>query len=387
MKHPKLKNALLCRILTYVVVLGGFIAPIVLIACIPAINDMIKLALIITLSVGLIVYIVKNFVVLMSMDVMLASLHCYNTARTQFPFAKSPEKIEKRLRRYGKDCKADGIYPQAHMIRYSFSSPFTIYSKGIERIALVYHTEFLDKEKYIAIANSAKSSSNALSGRKRALFLDSSQKRAPLNRVTVMFIFAKRVDEALLSNLYKTVSSQDGDGYKIAFVPCVIDLEKRVCVFNCLREPYFGYAYPVKNRGIRLVRKCVFGGKLPLRNNPYRVEPVKKTDTEQSLWSFWHATKKELITDEKEAKKRFESMESSQIILKDDMLYIKWGSKGACVPLETDEEKRTVEVGSVIAWDYPKQNTISKKDIADMERLIFKYFQERGFTCTFDDES
>jgi hypothetical protein len=386
MKFPKLKNALLCRILTYVVVLGSFGLLVALVACIPFIPDAIRVAIILALTIGLIIYLFSNFTVLMSMDVMLAALHCNNTSRRQFPVSVNSKRIEKRLKLFGKSCVSKGVHPEAHMIRYKLSPSMTVYARGIEKVVCVYHTDILDKDGYDAIARSAKSISNSLSGKKKVLFSDSSQKNAPLNRVTVMIIFAKRVDDRLWSKLYETVSSQDGDGYKISFIPCVIDENRGQCVFNCLREPYFGYAYPVKNRGIRLVRKLVFGGRLPLRGNNSFIPPSKDIDTEQSLWAFWRQMKKELIDDDKAEKKCFEALEHAQILIKDEMLYIKWGARGACVPIDIDEEEHIADVGDLIAWHYSRSNPISKKDRADMKEIIKQHLENEGFTCNFLDE-
>ena len=84
LKSPKLNNALLCRILVYVVVLGGFIAPIIIVANLKFVPEAIKVIVGIGLAVGLLIYLIKNFVLLMAMDVGLAMLHCHNTARKQF---------------------------------------------------------------------------------------------------------------------------------------------------------------------------------------------------------------------------------------------------------------------------------------------------------------
>ena len=75
MKFPKLKNALLCRILVYVVVLGGFIAPIMIVANLKVVPEAIKVIVSIGLAVGLLIYLLKNFALLMAMDVGLAMLH------------------------------------------------------------------------------------------------------------------------------------------------------------------------------------------------------------------------------------------------------------------------------------------------------------------------
>ena len=59
MKFPKLKNALLCRILVYVVVIGGFIAPIIIVANLKFVPEAVKVIVGIGLAVGLLIYLLK----------------------------------------------------------------------------------------------------------------------------------------------------------------------------------------------------------------------------------------------------------------------------------------------------------------------------------------
>ena len=58
MKIPQLKNALLCRILVYVVVLGGFIAPIIIVANLNFVPVAIKIITGVTLAIALLVYLI-----------------------------------------------------------------------------------------------------------------------------------------------------------------------------------------------------------------------------------------------------------------------------------------------------------------------------------------
>ncbi len=78
MHFPQLKNALFCRILVYIVVLGGFLAPIIIVANLKFVPEAVKIIVGIGLAVGLLVYLFKNFVLLMTMDTMLAMLHCHD---------------------------------------------------------------------------------------------------------------------------------------------------------------------------------------------------------------------------------------------------------------------------------------------------------------------
>lgn len=386
MNFPKLKHARLCRILTYAVVIGAFIIPIIIIANISIIPIKIKFITGMLLIVGLIIYMLKNFMVLMCMDLMLAILHCYNTARKEFtlPDLFSVEKTEKRISRFGKSYPPTALYPQPKTLRYKLNTPITVYSSGIEKVIAIYHTDFLDKDGYKAIFSSAKVNSKALTGMKKPIFLDKEQKKSPLNRVTIAFIFANKVDESLRSDLFDLVCKEKGDEEEISFLPCVIDLERRVCIFDSLRIPYVGYSYAVKNRGIRIIRKYIFGGKLPLKHNQNMLYmPNDDINPEESLWSFWHKLNKEFVLDEKNDKRRFNSMSHREIILEDDCLYIKWEERGISAGVEFIEDSRTAEVALIDLWNYPKSNKVSKKALEEIKKTISIYIAGLGYTTKF----
>ena len=385
MKIPQLKNALLCRILVYVVVLGGFIAPIIIVANLNFVPVAIKIITGVTLAIALLVYLIKNFVLLMAMDIGLATLHCNNTARKRFALPRlfAVKKVENRILKFGKPCSPIAISPKPHLLQYKSNAPLTIYSSGIEKVIAVYYIDLLDKNQYHSIINSATANSNSLKGKKKHRFLDKSQKKSPLNRVTVIFIFAKQVDPDFRDHLFKAVCQNGGDGFDTATIPCVVDLETQLATFDSMRIPYIGYQYPVKNRGIKLIRKCLFNGKLTFANSPDAVDPIKDIDPEQSLWSFWRNMKKEFISDEKETKKRYENMAHKELIFDDGYVYLKWEDKGIWVSVELDEETKFAEIDEIDSWYYPKQNKIAKTTIKEIKGIINSYFAELGYTTRF----
>ena len=385
MKFPKLKNALLCRILVYVVVLGGFIAPIIIVANLNFVPEKIKIITGVTLAIALSIYLIKNFMLLMAMDMGLATLHCNNTARKRFalPLSFAVKKVENRILKYGKPCSPIAIVPSPHMLQYKSNAPLTIYSSGIEKVIAVYHIDLLDKNQYHSIINSATANSNSLKGKKKNRFLDKSQKKSPLNRVTVIFLFAKQVDPNFRDNLFNAVCQNGGDGFDTATIPCVVDLETQFATFDGMRIPYAGFQYPVKNRGIKLIRKCLFNGKLTFANSPDAIYQIKDTDSEQSLWSFWRNMKKELISDEKETKKRYEKMVHKELIFDDGYIYLKWEDKGIWVSVEIDEKTKIAEIDAIDYWYYPKENKIAKTTIKEMKGIINSYFAELGYTTKF----
>ena len=385
MEFPKLKNAALCRILVYVVVLGGFIAPIIIVANLNFVHENIKIAVGVAFAVALVIYLIKNFMLLMAMDIGLATLHCNNTARKRFALPESftVKNVENRISKFGKPYSPIAISPKPYLLQYKSNAPMTIYSSGVEKVFAVYYIDLLDKNQYHAIINSATANSNALKGKKKQRFLDKSQKKSPLNRVTVIVIFAEHVEAVFRNKLFKTVCQNGGDGFDTATIPCVVDLETRFATFNSKRIPYVGFQYPVKNRGIKLIRRCLFNGKLTLANSPDTVDPIQDIDPEQSLWRFWRYMKKELRSDEKEEKKRYEKMVHKELIFDDGYIYLKWEDKGIWVSVELDEETKIAEIDEIDFWYYPKQNKIAKTTIKEMKEIINAYFAELGYTTRF----
>lgn len=384
---PKLKHPRLCRLLTFVIVVGGFLLPFIIVCFFPVIPDGTKAAILIACLCALLVFLLKEFLFLMASDMFLASLSCYRTARTQYklPAHSTLPKMERRIAHFGTECAPTAIQPQPDHLRYSFRSPWTVYSSGIERVVAAYHVQMLDADTYRSIFSSAKANSKALTGRKKALFLDKQQKKAALNRVTVIVIFAKQVDPRLVGNLYKLVCQQNGDAFDNAVLPCVIDLSRGICTFNSLRMPYIGFGYAVINRGVRLIRRFILGGKFPLTGNQYFVSKKDSISLDQSLWSFLKTTRKELIADERETAKKLKRMADKEIRLEDDFLYLKWGERAVILPTELHSETQTVCLEDIRLWSYPKSHPIDKNTIQSVKERIHAYYKERGISVTYSD--
>lgn len=387
MRYPKLKQAGLCRVLPYAVVLGGFLLPVILVWLLPVVPEAVKALVTFGVLIALLVYLYRNFLVLMALDMTLAMLRCRSAARTRYdlPPDSSASRIEKRVSRYGTKCAPAPILPQPTDLRYRFGSSNTIYARGIEKVVAVYRADLLDADTYRAIFSSAKTNSQALTGRKKPLLLDKAQKKSPLNRVTVIVILAKRVDTGLSGKLYEFVCKQCGDAYEDSIVPCVIDMEHQACVFNSLREPYVGLAYPVKNRGIRLVKKLVFGGRIRLNGNDCFLDPVIALDPETSLWDFWKELRYECVLSEKEITTRFEGMADREILFIEDTLYIKWGDQGIILNAELDPEQKKAKVEPIECWSYPKANPIGKKTIRELRQAVTDYFAGQCYAAEFTD--
>ena len=383
MNQPKLKYPRLCRILTYVVVIGAGLLPIFLVFQFP-VPDIIKIIVLLASLIGLLIYLVKNFMILMMMDMMLAMLSCYRTARKLYylPKNRTADAIRRSILRYGTGCDPAPIKPTPSALRYKFGNPMTVYNSGIERVVAAYEVDLLDRDMYRDIFSSAKVNSKALIGRKKAKFLDSQQKKQPLHRVTVILILAHKVDPTLSTELYDLVCKQCGDENENCIVPCVVDLENHTCVFNCLRVPFVGFGYAVKNRGIRIIKNRIFGGFLPL-SNEHTLPPVKDADPEMSLWDLWKELHHQFVGAERKTKRQFEAMDEREVRIVDDQLFLKWDQRGVCQEIQMDAEKKTVKVEPVTNWTYPKSQPIGKKLIQKITDHINDYFTKNGYSVVF----
>ena len=387
MNFPKLKNALFCRILVCISVLGGLFVPMIILPILTFIPEIIRVIALIVFVICFLVYVIKNAAVLIALDLGLATIHCYNKARKHFTLPPSfdEQEAEYKISRIGLGYEPLPILPLPELFRYKSTAPMTVYSSGIEKIVLTYHTEFLDKELYHSIINSAHANSNSMKGKTKHRFLDKAQKEAPLNRAMVVVIFAKRVEEKLRRDLSDMVCKNTGDGFDTSFLPCVVDAEKQICTFDSMCVPYIGFQYAVKNRAVNIIRKYLFDKKFTFDNSSEMLEPIKDLYPEQTLWSFWKNLKKDLVLHDKELKSRFEKMKHEDIIFEDEYIYMKWNDNGIWMDVEIDEELKTAEIDHIDMWDYPKSNKIGKDTVKELEKRICAYFAKLGYTVKFID--
>lgn len=386
MRFPQLKYPRICRLTPYIVVVGCAAVPIGVVACLPM-PDLLRAFLIIGILIGLLVYMIKNFAVLMGLDIFLSLLCCERTARKQYtlPARRSAEAIRHSVLRYGKQCQPLSEAPQPSALRYKATSSMTVYCRGIERVLAAYEVEQLDLNTYFNILRTGKSNSAALTGRKKLLLTDPSQKKAPLHRVTVILILAHRVDPKLAEGLYDRVCKQCGDEDENCTLPCVVDLSRGICTFNSLRVPYVGFSYAAKNRGIRIIKKCVFGGNWNLYHSPDLVHMAADQDPERSLWDLWKEVLCTMADSDKDIHRQFEAMDTKTIHLDEDSLFLKWDEQGILQEILRDPESKTVKVAQVTNWFHPVDRPISKKTIGEMCGYITSYFEKQGYTVKFVD--
>lgn len=383
MRFPKIKNALLCRLTVYAVVLGTTALLILAVSLMNFIPPEYRVILGFVILVGLVIYIIKNFMVLMSLDILFATMHCMLKARKQYnlPELYTFERAKIRASRYGKRRKPINYDPAPETLTYRFRKAYTIQEKGRESVIAMYQTDYLDAETYRRICGSAKANSRSLTGMKNPKMFDPKADKLPVSRVAVAVISAKQIDAGLFFVLYDKVCKQLGDEVHNAFMPCIIDESRRICFFDGMSIPNVGFGMGIKNEGIKIIRKCVFGGKIDVSENEYCVSP-KEEDTDETLWTVWRDLKK---SDQSGAKKVLKKMENKQIKFEDYTLYIKWDERGVSSFVELDEENRVAKIWEFESWEYPKSNPISKEIRAKLEQMAADYFSKLGYDTEFSE--
>ena len=326
--------------------------------------------------------------------IQLNMLGCYSRARKWYPLPSSfsAEALKRKLARYGAECEPAAVSPRPDVLRYGSSPSAFVDASGIETVVAWYHADELDERLYLQMKSAAKFNAKKLEGQKHYHIVDRQQRKAPLNRCTVMIVCAARVEEAFRQELYKTVCKGLGDEFDHAFLGCVLDLEQKICTFDSLRVPHIVLAgtAPAKNRGIALIESLVFDHHLPLDTAAERPEKhawIKDLDPEMTLWEFLRAQKQELGLIDTENQKQFKKMQHGEVALVDDLLFIKWHERGTLTAVEPDDTLGRVTVAPLLYWDFPKANQISKKDLQALRNRIALFYAERGYVCEFQSDS
>ena len=385
MNHPKIKHPLLCRTLIYVLVISALLLPVAIVIFPSFIPTGAKIGLVIAILLVFLVLIFKNMLKLMYIDARLAVISSHNSARKSWSLPKgaSAERIEKRTQKLGKSYTPLAIEPIPESLTYRFITPLTVYYCGIEIVSMTYRTDLLTRDGLFKIMKSARENSEALKETKKALFNIKLQKGTPLSRVTLPLIFAEKVEGELSCELFDILTKEADEGMETAFMPCIIDLEKRKVVFDSLRDPYVGFSYPAKNRGYKLINKTVFGGCLRPRNSSDTLPPLENHDPEMSLWRFIREMGKDLNEEKIKTRKRFESMAHGEIIYEDGFVYIKWQDCGVWLFAEKDEESESFKVDNPESFDYPKYGEIPEDIRNGIKDLCEGYFTGLGYSVRF----
>lgn len=393
-QFPQLKQTLLCKIFLCLMMLKYAIFGI-LVGTLSVIPDNVKVFLIVGACILTLADMFRNFAFYLTTEMTLEVLHCLLTGGWEFslPQAFSAQELVQRCGSFGRAYEPAVLAPRPAILRYRSGRPAQMFASGIEKIIAVYPVAMLDEDTYRRIHASAAQNAKALKGRMKHVLLARPQKKTPIEQVTVVLIVADQVEEAFRSKLKNVASKQVGDGETVSMIPCVVDLEKQRCIFDSTREVFLDGHYPVKNRGIRLIKRYLFRGGLQrigdsndfLKNEAAAAENGEEKEVlEMSFREFTRMTKKEMAGCDEEDAKRFKQMKHREIVVEGEYLYLKWEQSGIWTALEMDEKARTVKLDPIVSWYYPRARKIDKETVKKPKKEIGAYFAGEGCTVKYN---
>lgn len=398
-QFPQLKQTLLCKIFLCLMMLKCAIFGI-LVGTLSVIPDNVKVFLIVGACILTLADMFRNFAFYLTTEMTLEVLHCLLTGGWEFslPQAFSAQELVQRCGSFGRAYEPAVFAPRPAILRYRSGRPAQMFASGIEKIIAVYSAAQLDEDMYRRIRASAALNAEALKGRMKHVLLARPQKKAPIEQVTVVLLLADQVEETFRSTLRDAVCRDEGNKETLAELPCVVDLERQTCTFDGMREMFLGH-YPVKNRGIRFIKRYLFRGRLRrigsgddgLKSRAFLAEDMEDQELlEMSFWEFCRMAKEEVRAGMaaeyigKEDEKRFKQMKHREIVVEGEYLYLKWEQSGIWTALEMDEKARTVKLDPIVSWYYPRARKIDKETMKKLKKEIGAYFAGEGCTVKYN---
>ncbi len=393
MKWPKLKHPLLCN----AVLVGGMILILLLpfglfaLAAQEILPDFITILLTFAIWGGAIWFMISHYALLMMTSMCLEMYQAYLTARSHFTCPKNGadpdgirKKILRRAERFGHPYELDAVPKELVTVRYKNTPSMTVYYHRIEKLLLVYEVDTLDADASRKLWQSANAITNIIGKEQKPLYRKPKEHSKDNSVSVAVVILAGTVSPDVAAKLVKD-DSKMGDRHLLF---CAVELSTAKYYFDNQKEPFM-FTYPVKNRAINRIHRVVFGGRVPLRDNPHTL-PIPKGfekdgfDPELPLWDFMKRVQKELKEVSRREKKQFQEMQNGTVTMDDGWLYCKLGDRVSTMMVDDDEnDPQKKQVILSLNWEYPKSNRISKKDNATIRRLTEEFLHGQGFEVTF----
>lgn len=376
MKNIKLKNGNLCFIVIFapviIITLLGFVAMLTF-------NEEIGIPCFFVAMVIDLIYLIKNFVEIMSIGFVVEQIGNWQKTRLWFALGENGENTQEITQRITAKCESHGkerqvraICPELVSVRYRRYRSWMGDVAATEKDILLYRTDYLDGDTYRRIMTSAKSAVKEMKCKVTDLkFLEKEQKKSPILTAAAVIIIADRIDFNLPEKIRKTPEFND-----TAVMPCAIDLSSKLCYFDGMKDISFGGSAPVKNRTIKLIIKTIFNGKLPLKNNEnFDYDLIDPQLPEMTLAELHKTYKEANAENSADVKRMGKSLHDGEERRKDDFLYLKRGERLAVYTIFEDEEDPSkIEISTDECWSYPKRAQISKVDKEILKRRTEKYF-------------
>ncbi len=390
MCFPKLKNGLCCRILAYLPAFSLF-PYIFIFACFvegfSATIGGIALVGLLAVCAFSLWYLFSNFILLLTMEGVLAEVSAWKQARKEFPLPKrlhdrstAEEILRKRLKRWGKTeeplTSMGGLVHVAYHRRYSWMA----YYASIEQIAMLYSVPCLDATLHTQILASAMRHFSKLNRRPR-FFIDRHKKKAPMARGCAVIILADQVTD----EVYQKLQSEKG-----RIVCCVCSGGR--CVYQSKPEMHIVSMtqMPERNYTLNLVKKLVFRGRLPLRNNPHVLpfEDAGGYSPDMSLWEYFRTIRpvqREFKGERRKEKRYIKKMPEEEVRLWDNSVYFKRkGFTAEFIALPDEENPKLLHIEAERYWSYPRRRKMKHTDYQDLLQKIEQSLCSQGYRIQWD---
>ena len=384
LKFPKLKHTILCNIILTFLPFLILVAGVVAICLIDSISPQVRIFIGIGFAAIMIVVMIKNLYDVFFVTTMLDTYRFYKKARKWFALPQDFDAnvVEADISLFGQPCEPVEFEPSPDMLQYHSKKSITVNASAYEKVVSTYSVNILDKDIFKEIVKSARKNSLALRRHKTYHYIGNDVKNAPLNRVTVAIIFAQQVASSFRDDLLDSICKLTGESENDAFLACVVDFDRRICIFDSMNESYSS-SRPAKNRGISLIKKFLFNNKLTYKNSTEMLDPVTDFDPEQSLWKFLRDFKKMTSDSKKDTRAQFAKMRAGDIVYEDGLLYLMLQKNGVVIFTEKHEDTKVVDIEPIEYWDYPKFTKVNRYTQGRIKQLVDDYFQKLGYTTNY----
>ncbi len=372
-KKIKLTNPILCQLALYLPLLIVCLIVILLLSLETTVSVILG---VVVLLLG-VVYLLCAAAILFSCEIILTIIENWKKDRLWYSQTQTPDQIIARANCFGKPFKEHTASQFPLLVQNKKTHSSTIFWSSIIRTVIVYKTENLDELTYRKIFASAKQiETQTYSPHKRSIFMTNAENKAPVCHATALIILADKADEAVTTTVRKLPDFEEK-----ALVPCIVDLsQKRVC-FDGLKDPTISgmLGTSSKNFAIRLIKKIVFGGRLPLKNNDqFDYSRIDKELLEKSLYDFIVEMRSEFKDSKNKSKKIAKNMVYDEIKIHEESLYIKLGERVAEFTVLDDENEHDIGIMCDEFWIYPKKQKISKRDKKELKERITNFYAGRA---------
>lgn len=388
MKFPKLKHSVLCQLILYSPALPFFAALVLGCFVDVAIPGPLWIALFFGSSIFVIAFLIKNFPFYITSDLFFSTVRAVKKDALVFRSnanGKGKNELESKI--ISRCEKYSG--------RISSSDPREIYALSKKRASgsvaglqicesvFVYSVDNLDKETYANLTELADK-------RFAAVDFDIQKSKDELEPVysCAVIIIAKHIEEEIKELARKEVKARRG-----YLLPCVADCENACYYFDGCAHPHIlGMGLQSeKNYCLKLIRKLVFGGKIP---KPQENEKVAlPEEMEKSLWEFISEYRAKAKEDENsfkfETEQMYAELAPGEVKMTEQAIYFKDGDQLAvCSYFKPDPEcDEPNELFLMLGDRYqlPKKKMIPKRDIENIKRRIGDHLKENGYKFVFSD--